>query len=86
MEPLTGKPVIEYPCAWEWRVIGSDPDQVKAAVAEVLAEREHTLRSANRSPKGRWLSMSLELEVQSEADRDAIHRALTGHRWIRLAL
>lgn len=86
MQPLTGKPIIEYPCSWEWRIIGSDPDHMRAAVAEVLEERDYTLEEANRSRAGRWLSMSLELEVASEQDRNHIHRALTGHRWIRMAL
>jgi uncharacterized protein len=86
LQPLSGKPVIEYPCPWEYRIIGSDPDQMRAAVGEVLDGRDHTLREANHSRSGRWLSMSLELVVHSEEDRNDLHRALTGHRWIRMAL
>ncbi|MFW6052088.1 MAG: DUF493 domain-containing protein [Myxococcota bacterium] len=86
MQTLAGKPIVEYPCSWQWRIIGTDPDRLRSAVAEVVTDRDFVLHEANRSPAGRWLSMHLELEVASERDRNDIHRALTGHRWIRLAL
>lgn len=86
MQQLSGKPVVDYPCAWEYRIIGADAEDMRAAVAAVLGSRSYTLREANQSRSGRWRSMSLELVVQSEEDRNTIHRELTAHRWIRLAL
>lgn len=86
MQSVPDKPAIDYPCTWEWRVIGGDSDQLRRAVAEVLGQRPYALREANRSPAGRWLSMSLELDVASEGDRNQIHQALAGHRFVRLLL
>jgi uncharacterized protein len=86
LQHLSGKPVVEYPCPWEYRIIGGSPEDMRAAVAEVLGERSYTLHEANQSSSGRWRSMSLELVVHSEEERNAIHRDLTAHRWIRLAL
>lgn len=80
------RPLIEYPCEWEYRVIGSDREQIRAAVAEVMGDATYSLTDANRSREGRWLSMSLQVVVASEERRDAIHKALHEHRSIRFVL
>lgn len=87
MPTLPDRPLIEYPCEWEYRIIGSDLDQIRAAVLEIMGSEEgYSLTPANRSREGRWLSMSLTLVVPSEERRDAIHKALQEHRSIRFVL
>ena len=78
------KPVIEYPCEWEFRIIGTDPALIRNAVAAVVGEQEHSLCDSNK--KGRYLSMILELQVPSEAERNRIYRELCEYDHIRMVL
>lgn len=80
------KPVIHYPCNWEYRIIGSDPGRMRDAVAEILGDEDYSLEEANRSRQGRWLSMSLQLTVINEAHRYEVHRLLREHPDIRMVL
>jgi hypothetical protein len=84
---LPAKPIIHYPCEWEYRIIGADADAMRAAVEEILGERErYTLEEARRSREGRWLSMSLKLTVVNEAHRYELHRVLREHPAVRMVL
>lgn len=80
------RPVIDYPCRWEYRVIGADAGAMGQAVAEVLGREKYTLTEGKRSPAGRWLSLSLQLEVISDSHRHAVHHALREHPAIRMVL
>lgn len=80
------KPVIHYPCQWEYRIIGADPERMRLAVADILGNEDYSLQEANWSRQRRWLSMSLELVVINEAHRYEVHRALREHPDIRMVL
>ena len=84
--PITGKPVIHYPCTWEYRIIGRSVDDLRAAVADILSDGDYSLTEANTSRQGRWLSMSLEVHVETEERRNAIHRALHEHALVKFVL
>jgi putative lipoic acid-binding regulatory protein len=84
---MTQKPTIEYPCAWEFRLMGADAAAMESAVAEVLGGREsYTLAPGNRSPAGRWCSISLRMQVENEVHRDEVHRLLREHPAVRMVL
>lgn len=85
MQPLPpGRPLIDYPCEWEYRVIGTDADEIRSAVASIIGDRRHSLRDGNR--RGRFLSLVLELVVETEAQRDGIYRQLCQHAAVRIVL
>ena len=79
------KPVVEYPCLWGYKVIGPDEEAMRAAVKECLeslpepntGDREFELGQSRTSKGGNYVSLSLNLTVQDEAERDAIFAALT---------
>lgn len=83
---LPQKPIIHYPCEWEYRIIGADPGRMRSAVEEILGDEQYTLEEANWSRQGRWLSMSLRLVVINEAHRYELHRVLREHPDIRMVL
>jgi putative lipoic acid-binding regulatory protein len=80
------RPEIDYPTLWSYQVIGSDEARVRGAVAEVVLEREHTLRLTKTSRTGKYCSLLLELVVVDEADRLALFEALAAHDDVRIVL
>ena len=80
------KPEIAYPCPWEYRIIGTSDELIRAAVAEVVGDVAHTLRAARVSRSGRFVSFSLELVVRDEAHRLTIYEALCEHGHIKIVL
>ena len=88
MEPnfLEGSPVIEYPCPWEYKAIGWDEDSMRAAIAEIMADRQHDVSFSRSSSTGRYCSLLLVVTVESEDHRNSIFKALQEHRHIRLVL
>jgi uncharacterized protein len=88
MEPsfLEGRPLIEYPCSWEYKAIGWDEDSMRSAIAEIMADRAHDLSFSRSSSAGRYCSLLLVVTVDSEDHRDSIFKALQEHRHIRMVL
>lgn len=86
MKQLVGKPLIEYPTEWEYRIVGQDPAAIREVVLVLVGDRAHKLVEARRSRQGRWVSMSLVLVVRSEEDRTSIYEALVADPAVRLVM
>lgn len=80
------RPRIDYPCPWEYRIIGESRIEIGRAVAEHIGDRPHTLTPANVSSGGRYVSMNLEVTVHSDAQRIALYHLLAGHPAVRVVL
>jgi len=83
---VVGRPVIEYPCPWEYKAIGWDEGSMREAIAEIMAQREHVVSFSRTSSAGHYCSLLLVVTVESEDHRNAIFRALQEHRHIRMVL
>jgi putative lipoic acid-binding regulatory protein len=78
------RPVVEYPCPWGYKVIGPEEKSLREAVKECLdtclnsntGDRDYELGLSRSSKGGKYVSLSLNLTVQDEAERDAIFTAL----------
>lgn len=87
MQEKTGcTPEIEYPCRWQFRLLGEDRPAMVAAIAELIDEPTHSLRDGNVSATGRYLSLSLEMTVSSDAERLRIYSLLANASAIRMVL
>jgi len=80
------KPDIEYPCPWQYKIIGSDRDTITALVADILESEHYILTEGNASSGGRYISMSLELIVLSEEQRLSLHNKLARHEAVKIVL
>jgi putative lipoic acid-binding regulatory protein len=88
------KPVVEYPCPWGYKVIGTDEDSMRGAVKQCLdtclnqnsGDREFELGQSRSSKGGKYVSLSLNLTVQDEAERNAIFTALTSRPEIKMVI
>lgn len=81
-----GQPLIEYPCSWIYRVLGSDETALRVAIAEVIEEREHVIEAGNVSRTGRYCSLHLRVVVASDADRLGLLRGLQTRQAVRYVL
>jgi putative lipoic acid-binding regulatory protein len=78
--------LIEYPCSWIYRVLGSDETALRVAIAEVIEEREHVIEAGNVSRTGRYCSLHLRVVVASDADRLGLLRGLQTRQAVRYVL
>lgn len=80
------KPEIDYPCRWQYTVIGTAEHKILEAIDAVIGDRQHTLTASKSSSSGKYLSMNLELEVHSEDMRDGIFAKLQRHPNLKMII
>jgi len=79
------KVVIDYPCLWHYTVIGSDEDAIRAAIADVTAGAGD-ITASRRSAAGKYVSLSVALQVEDEHRRIAIYEALRKAPSVKMVL
>lgn len=84
--PITGKPEIEYPCVWQYKVIGEDCTRLEQAVLEICAPVPVDLSYSHSSSGGKYHSFNAGIEVQDEEARLSIYRALHSHPDVKFVL
>tara|TARA_Y100000589_G_scaffold287866_1_gene288914 strand:- start:103 stop:366 length:264 start_codon:yes stop_codon:yes gene_type:complete len=77
---------LEYPCHWEYRVIGADLPTLERAVQSVMADKPYTCKPGNTSEGGRWCTLVVSLEVVDEGERVGLYRALQARDDIKIVL
>ena len=82
----TEKADIEYPCSWNYKVIGIDAPSLRNAVAIVLGEQQYLLTPSRSSSGGKYHSLNLETVVASEASRNALYIALKNQAAVKMVL
>ena len=82
----SGSPKIDYPCLWLYKVIGSDPDLMREAIASACTPYPVRISPSNSSAKGNYWSVNAEVEVRDEPMRLSIYQSLAGHPAIKLVL
>ena len=73
------KPLITYPCRWDYKIIGADAGRIRAVIAATVTDAEHTIAEPKRSGKGKYCSVALTVMVRDEEHRNRIFMALRGH-------
>ena len=86
IEKKQSKPVITYPCAWVYTVVGSKREDVHQAVKEVFQERSCTVIPSKTSKGGSYCSLRVEAEVYSDEDRTDLFRGLSLHGNVKIVL
>jgi len=77
---------MEYPCRWIYKIIGTDQDAMVAAVAEIIRDRPCEISFSRRSEKARYVSLDVQLLVESESHRMDLYMALKAHPAIKIVL
>jgi putative lipoic acid-binding regulatory protein len=77
---------IEYPCHWDYKVIGFNEKSVSAAVLSILEFKKYALEVSNKSTGGKYVSFTLSVVVESDQDRTQLHNKLSSHVDIKYVL
>ena len=72
------RPHIDYPCPWDYQIIGENEERLRGAVAVVVNDR-YVLTLSHRSKNGRYTSMQLTIEVRSDEHRMEVFEGLRQH-------
>ena len=80
------KPIINYPCDWQYKVIGTDVDKMIKAIEIIADGMEYKISSSNVSAKGNYFSINLKVFVTSEVIRDLIFEKLKANECVKMVL
>jgi putative lipoic acid-binding regulatory protein len=83
-----GKPGLdlEYPCMWIYKIIGTDQREMESVVTEIIRDRSYKISFSRISEKARYISLNLEMEVESESHRIDLYKTLKASQAIKLVL
>ncbi len=77
---------LNYPCQWVYKVIGTNQDELRQAIMEIITDTPCEISSSNNSSSGKYLCLNLEITVQSEEERNSIYLGLKGHPQVKIVL
>jgi putative lipoic acid-binding regulatory protein len=80
------RPDIEYPTSWQYKIIGSDVDEMLSAVAESIKGLDYEVSSSNVSKNEKYFSLNVSVIVPSEVVRDLIFQNLAKHPAIKIVI
>jgi putative lipoic acid-binding regulatory protein len=80
------KPIIEYPCDWSYRIIGTDEQLLRKAALDCLGNIDYSISVSNYSSSGKYISLNIETVVSSESARNRIHASLGRHSCVKMVL
>jgi putative lipoic acid-binding regulatory protein len=77
---------LEYPCAWIYKIIGPNADEMRRAVAEIIRDRAYKISHSRSSETAKYHCLNVELLVESESHRTTLYEALKAHRAVKMVL
>lgn len=80
MKADNNKPVVTYPCTWEFKVIGFDLGLIREAITRAVGAVEYAVADSRQSSTGKYRSVTLALTVRDEAHRDGVFAALRDNK------
>ena len=82
----TQKPRLEYPCLWLYKVIGTDRDEIQNAVGNIIRDRSCKISLSRHSEGAKYVSLNVEVMVESDAHRTALYEAIKAHPAVKVVL
>lgn len=83
-------PLLTFPCVFPIKVMGAHAETFPALVLQLIKTQQAQFDAANIESRvssgGRYISLTCQVEVHSQAQLDAIYRALSGHPLVKYVL
>lgn len=80
------KPDIDYPCTWEYKVVGINEQKLRAAIHAACAPAIPTITLSNVSSKGTYYSLNASVEVADEEMRLSIFNYLNNSPDVKIVI
>ncbi len=77
---------IEYPCQWQFKIIGTDKEALKKAAAVIFKKKYYAISHSKSSTGEKYHSFSIETEVNDEKCRNDFYFSLKKHPAIKMVL
>lgn len=84
--PENQKPEIDYPCDWQYKIIGTSVEDMIVAIEEIATGFEYEITPSNFSSNEKYFSLNLKVFVPSEIIRDLIFQKLEKHLAIKFVI
>lgn len=85
MQTLEGKPKIDYPTMWEYRVIGRDEKKLNEVIAEIFGQNCELLEGKSSSG-GKFVSLIVRAMVENQEQRDRFFALLKQNPEVNMVL
>lgn len=86
-DPLKDQRIeLNYPCDWEYRVIGISGEVLQSAVNSVFQAHGFDFKLSNMSKNGKYQAAIIETRVENESIRQEFFENLKAHPDIKLVL
>ena len=80
------RPKIEYPCEWEYKVIGRDVEKIIKVIEDAANGLNFTITPSNVSKNEKYFSLNFKVEVPNEVVRDLVYQKLEESEEIKIVL
>jgi len=80
------KPNINYPCNWDYKIIGTSVDEMIKDIELIAEGMEYEISSSKVSSKGNYFSLNLKVFVTSEVIRDIIFAKLESSEFVKMVI
>ncbi len=80
------RPKIEYPCEWEYKVIGSNVENIIKVIEDAAKGLKYTITPSNVSKNEKYFSLNFKVEVPNEVVRDLVYQKLGESEEIKIVL
>ena len=86
LESDSERPEIEYPCRWEYKVIGTDVNKILKAIEEASIGLTPDITPSNISKNGKYFSINFTIEVPNEVVRNLVYEKLSLNPEIKIVI
>ena len=80
------KPDISYPCTWEYKVIGTNREQLEKVIIESCKPAVAEIVLSNVSSNGKYYSLNATLTVDTEEMRNTIFNLLQSNPAVKMVI
>lgn len=86
MDENSKRPEIEYPCNWDYKIIGTDVSEMIKIIEEAVGDLSYEISPSNISKKGNYFSLNLTVSVPSEIVRDIIFQKISSSAFVKIVI
>lgn len=77
---------LEYPCVWQYKVIGRDKNQLELVILDIFAGCSCEIKYSNTSKTGKYHSYAIDLEVSDDENRLGYYQRLKSYSHVLMVI